>query len=117
MKHWDLWGQGKEIAVFVWEMCMSYTEETIQAVWEKARSVDHNDSTIWRKDECGAWIQRMMYGDRSSQYGWEIDHTPPEGPEDIFNLVPLHWKNSIGKSDGRLICLVSSRGVDNKEIG
>jgi hypothetical protein len=95
---------------------MSYSDETIQAVWDKAKIVDNNDSTIWRKDECGAWLQRTMYGDRSSQYGWEIDLILPQGSNDISNLRPLHWKNSIGKSDGRLICRVTSGGVDNRDI-
>lgn len=95
---------------------MSYTDETIQAVWEKAKSVDDNESTIWRKDECGAWIQRTMYSDRNSQYGWEIDQVSPQGPECISNLCPLHWKNRIGKSDGRLICCVTSNGIDNKDL-
>jgi len=75
---------------------MSYTDETIRAVWEKAKSVDNNDSTLWRKDECGAWIQRTMYGDRSSGYGWEIDHILPQASDDISNLCPLHWKHRIG---------------------
>ncbi len=95
---------------------MSYSDETVQAVWDKARSVDNNDAEVWRKDECGAWIQRMMYGDRSSQYGWEIDEISNDGTESISNLCPLHWRNRIGKSDGRLICSVTSSGIDNKPL-
>ncbi|MCX6134624.1 MAG: hypothetical protein NTU47_12490 [Ignavibacteriales bacterium] len=95
---------------------MSYSEELIQAVWEKAIAQDDNDATMWRKDECGAWMQRVMYGDRDSQYGWEIDQISPKFPETISNLCPLHWKNRIGKSDGRLICSVTSSGIDNKEL-
>jgi hypothetical protein len=96
---------------------MSYSEEIVQTVWEKAKVIDANDSKMWRKDECGAWIQRMMYGDRSSQYGWEIDHIDPRGPDDSTNLCPLQWQNSIGKSDGRLICRMQSCGLDNAAIG
>jgi hypothetical protein len=96
------------------EMCMSYTDETVLEVWERAMSVENNDSSIWRKDECGAWIQRTMYGDRHSQYGWEIDHLQAQGPDHVSNLRPLHWKNSTGTGDGRLICRVTSSGVDNK---
>jgi len=95
---------------------MGYSEEIVQAVWEKARAVEDNDATIWRKDDCGAWIQRIMYGDRSSQYGWEIDQISTEDPENISNLCPLHWRNRIGRSDGRLICVVTSNGIDNKEL-
>lgn len=95
---------------------MSYSEEIVQIVWEKAKVIDANDSKMWRKDECGAWIQRMMYGDRNSQYGWEIDHIDPHGPDDNTNLCALQWHNSIGKSDGRLICRVRSCGIDNVAI-
>ncbi|HTY37021.1 MAG TPA: HNH endonuclease [Bacteroidota bacterium] len=95
---------------------MSYPEEIVQAVWEKARSVDDNDAQVWRKDECGAWIQRAMYGDRSSQYGWEIDQLGSDTTEGIANLMPLQWRNRMGKGDGRLICSVTSNGIDNKEI-
>ncbi len=96
---------------------MSYSNEVIQEVWDTAREVEDNDSSIWRKDECGAWIQRTMYGDRSSQYGWEIDHILPQGNDDVSNLCPLQWQNSIGKSNGRLICRATASGVDNKTVG
>jgi hypothetical protein len=96
---------------------MIYTEEITQGVWEKGRTVPDNDPDVWRKDECGAWIQRVMHGDRSSQYGWEIDQILPGGSEEISNLRPLQWKNSVGKGDGRLKCKVVANGVDNKEVG
>jgi hypothetical protein len=95
---------------------MIYTEEVIQLTWEKGTCVGDNDSSIWRKDECGAWIQRSMYGDRTSPYGWEIDSTNPIDPEQISNLQPLHWKNSIGRGTGNLICRITANGIDNKEI-
>jgi hypothetical protein len=95
---------------------MVYSEETIQGVWEKGRTVPDNDPDVWRKDECGAWIQRVMHGDRDSQYGWEIDHILPGGSNEISNLRPLQWKNSVGRGDGRLKCNVIASGVDNKDV-
>jgi hypothetical protein len=95
---------------------MVYTQDAIQLVWEKGMSVEDNDSNIWRKDECGAWIQRSMYSDRTSQYGWEIDSINPLGPEEISNLRPLHWKNSVGRSTGKLVCRITANGIDNKEV-
>lgn len=38
----------------------NFSEETIQAVWEKAISVSNNDPNIWRQDECKAWIKRTI---------------------------------------------------------
>ena len=95
---------------------MAYSQEVIQLVWEKGKTVPDNDPEVWRKDECGAWMQRSMYADRSSQYGWEIDHSVPGGSDDIVNLCPLHWRNNVGKGDARLICKVTAHGVDNKEV-
>jgi Tfp pilus assembly protein PilX len=97
-------------------MQIVYTEEVIQMVWEKGMCIEDNDSNIWRKDECGAWIQRSMHSDRTSQYGWEIDLINPHGPEEISNLRPIHWKNSVGKGTGKLLCRITANGIDNKEV-
>jgi len=58
-------------------MLEKYSEETIQAVWEKGKAVPGYDSSKFRKDQCGAWIKRDKHGDRNSSYGWEIDHITP----------------------------------------
>ena len=92
---------------------MAWSQETIQAVWEKGKTVLNNNPTEWRKDECGALIARNQYGNRSSQYGWEIDHISPGGSDSVGNLRPLQWENNVDKSDGRLKCNVSSAGTKN----
>lgn len=56
---------------------MAFSEETIQQVWEKATPVAGNDPAVWRQDQCKAWIGRRFYGNRNSEYGWEIDHIVP----------------------------------------
>ena len=81
---------------------MSFTEETIQKVWEKGKEIPGTDPNIWRKDECGATIKRTEYGNRNSQYGWEVDHIVPEskgGTDHLSNLQPLHRENNQAKSD------------------
>ena len=92
---------------------MAYDEDTVNKVWIKGEIVSGNDPDIWRKDECDAWIKRSEYGNRNSQYGWEIDHISPEGSEDVSNLRPLQWQNNVDKSDGRLKCNVTCRGTEN----
>lgn len=94
---------------------MSWSEEMIQKVWEKGKIVPNNDPSIWRKDECGAWIGRSYYGNRNSEYGWEIDHISPGGPDILSNLRPLQWRNNVDKSSGRLKCNVTAFGKHNIE--
>ena len=92
---------------------MAFSEEIIQKVWEKGKVVSSNDPNVYRKDECGAWIRRNQYGNRNSQYGWEVDHISPGGSDTLSNLRPLQWKNNTDKSDGRLKCNVTASGTEN----
>lgn len=97
-------------------MKVSYSPELIQAVWEKGNIVANNDPRKWRKDDCQAWIHRLAYGDRNSQYGWEIDHITPEsqgGTDDISNLRPLQWQNNAARQQGNEDCAVTASGKDN----
>lgn len=92
---------------------MAWQEELIKEVWKKGKIVKGNDKNRWRKDQCGAWIGFKEYGNRDSQYGWEIDHISPGGGDQLSNLRPLQWQNNVDKSDGRLKCNVTSKGKDN----
>jgi len=76
-----------------------FDQTTISAVWGKAKQ--DPGYTIYRKDACGATIQRDEYG-KISAYGWEIDHMKPVakgGTDDLANLQPLHWENNRHKGD------------------
>jgi len=98
---------------------MSFSEDTIQKVWEKGTIIQDNDPNVWRKDQCRAWIGRKHYGNRDSQYGWEIDHITPEsegGGNELSNLRPLQWQNNASKQAGRLGCVVTSSGTENVPI-
>lgn len=77
------------------------TERKIHA-WIKGRPIPNFDPTEWRRDAHGSAMRYWDYGNRDSQYGWEIDHVVPlaRGGTDVFdNLQPLHWKNNCRKSD------------------
>jgi 5-methylcytosine-specific restriction endonuclease McrA len=95
---------------------MLFSKEEVEEVWKKASVVSgHNPNEI-RKDQCGAWINRNQYGNRNSNYSWEIDHITPKsngGGDEISNLRPLQWENNMSKSDGRLVCVVTSKGDSN----
>ena len=90
---------------------MSFANETIQKVWQKAAIVPGYDPNFYRKDQCTAWISRNDYGNRNSQHGWEIDHIIPVsrgGGDELSNLRPLHWQNNAARQDDRLVCAVTS---------
>jgi hypothetical protein len=79
----------------------SFDTATINAVWAKGTIVPGYDSTVYRKDRCGAWMRRNDYG-QITDYGWEIDHNKPVilgGGDELSNLQPLQWSNNRHKSD------------------
>ena len=92
----------------------TFSNETIIAVWNKGQIVPGINPSLRRKDVCGAWISWNQYGNRDSgqNEGWEIDHiraVANNGGDSPLNLRPLHWGNNARKSDGSLVCAVSSK--------
>ncbi len=95
---------------------MAFSNQDIQNVWSKGSIILGNDSAYWRMDQCGAWIGKVFYGNRNSQYGWEIDHIDTNAENNILsNLRPLQWKNNASRQDGRLTCPVTASGIENIE--
>ena len=77
----------------------TFDEKTVEAVWRKATEIPGYPS--FRKDFCGAMIQREKHG-KTEQYGWEIDHKKPVakgGVDELDNLQPLQWENNRHKGD------------------
>lgn len=98
---------------------MSYSDEVVRDVWQKGRIVPENDSNAWRWDVYGAWMGWQYYGDRNSQYGWEIDHIislAQGGADELANLRPLQWQNNVGRSAGRQGHTVAASGPDNVPV-
>lgn len=95
---------------------MDLSEDVIQAVWEHARGVMGHDPTMWRKDECGAWIKRSQYANTSSEFGWVVDRRGPSNAGDPSSLRAVHWRNSTSGSRA-IFCMVKAvaGGVRNSE--
>lgn len=85
-----------------------FSDEQINAIWEKGIIDSRFDPSLVRKDACGAWMIRDRYDDRNNPFGWEVDHIYPESKlkelgvpdnmiDDIINLRPLNWKNNVSK--------------------
>lgn len=74
-------------------------EATKLAVWNKGEVISGSDPALWRRDANRSVIRFSDYGDRSSEYGWEIDHIIPDalgGMNALSNLRPLHWRTNSG---------------------
>ncbi len=79
----------------------SFSQATINAVWNKAQVIPGVDANTARRDRCGARIHKASYG-QTTEYGWEIDHDKPVskgGGDELGNLQPLHWENNRHKGD------------------
>lgn len=73
----------------------------IEAVWTKGRVIFGYDRNVWRQDDYGGYMRRSDYGNRDSEYGWEIDHIVTianGGTDDLSNLRPLYWRNNVARN-------------------
>lgn len=67
-------------------------------VWAKGRIIPGQDPGVWRWDVYGSVMRYSDYG-QTTEYGWEIDHIEPLGPDELYNSQPLNWLNNRRKSD------------------
>lgn len=96
----------------------NFTDDKIQAVWDKAKTVDGANKNEWRKDACEAWIYKEHYG-KETDYGWEADHILPVakgGTDHTDNLRAFHWKNNRSKADDFPVYFSAITSSENKNI-
>lgn len=95
----------------------TWSEDTITAVWKKARTISGTNPDVIRLDSCGAVIERKNYGKTECITGWEIDHICPVtggGNDSMQNLQPLQWQNNRTKGDNvsdNEYCMISALSV------
>jgi hypothetical protein len=95
---------------------MTHSEDVILKVWQKGQIDEYNIPNNFRKDNCGAWIERTEYKNEISPFGWYIDKINQDvDSEDITNLYPVHSKNNERNHDGTINCKVTSLGTTNVE--
>ena len=74
----------------------SYDRDLVERVWQTALIIPGNDPALWRKDEHGAWMNRLGYRDRRSEFGWEIaDSGFTLRAFGLAALRPMQWQNYV----------------------
>lgn len=107
---------------------MNITEDLKKKVWKDGLTVNGYSPNEVRKDACGAFMIYEKYGDRESDFGWEIDHVCPKSLleelgykedeiDNIDNLRPMHWRNNLSKGNDypSYTSVVTSSNDDNVE--
>ena len=92
----------------------NYDREVVERVWNFAQPVRGNDQEVWRKDEFGAWIHRLEYGNRNSQFGWEIiDNSASRKALGLATLRPCQWQNYLDFQIASSSPQITARGLNN----
>lgn len=96
------------------------TLESIEKAWEKARVVDGFDPNFFRQDACGAWIQKEMFSQSGSMFGWGVDLIFPlsmGGSPVDDNIRALNYRNLVSKGNDypSYKAVYTADGLENKE--
>lgn len=92
----------------------TYERDVVERVWQSAQVVPGNDPAVWRKDERGAWIHRMAYRNRDTEFGWEIaDSGYTLRSFGMASLRPLQWQNYMDFLVASRSSVVTADGLRN----
>ncbi len=78
-----------------------YTKEQLDHIWDKGQPIRGKDPDLYRKDIYGNEMYKPSYG-KTSEKGWEVDHSKPQakgGTEHLNNLQPMNSSANRSKGD------------------
>lgn len=90
-----------------------YDREVVERVWSFGTKVSGNDPELWRKDEFGAWMHKLNYRKRASEFGWEICDNAIGGAHGIAALRPMQWQNYVDQVAATTQSRVTADGLRN----
>ena len=82
---------------------MSYQNKK-DDVWAKGSKIRGKNPDLYRKDKFGNEMYKPSYG-KSSEKGWEIDHSKPQskgGTDHLNNLQPMNTTANRKKGNKRI---------------
>jgi hypothetical protein len=90
--------------------------ELIDAAWEHGRAMPEADASIWRQDQCGAWMRREQVG-RQTEFGWKIRSISTSAEQTADDLRPFHWRNDFDLATSEPQCRIAAdhTGVPGEE--
>ncbi len=91
----------------------AYDRDTVDRVWRTGMEVPGNDPAVWRKDEYGAWMHRLEYGRRHSDFGWEVLDPTVRMNHDLLALRPLQWQNYLDRLAAGTQSRITADGLRN----
>ena len=92
----------------------AYAPEVIEQVWQTAQVIRGNDPALWRKDAHGAWIHRLAYRNRLSDFGWEIANSAYALRAcGVASLRPMQWQNHLDFLVASRTSIVTADGLRN----
>lgn len=91
-----------------------FDHDVVERVWRSAQIIPGNDPDVWRKDECGAWIHRLAYRNRRTEFGWEIaDRGFTLRACGLAALRPMQWQNHLDFLVASRTGVVTADGLRN----
>ena len=77
----------------------NFTPERLEQIWDKGQTIRGKNPDLYRKDKFGNIMYRPSYG-KTSEMGWNVDHSKPQalgGTNHLNNLQPMNSIANIKK--------------------
>lgn len=79
----------------------SFTDERLDQIWDKAKTIKNKNPELYRQDKFGNEMYRPSYG-KMSEKGWNVDHSKPQalgGTDHLNNLQPMNSRANSSKGE------------------
>lgn len=85
----------------VYDKMSTYSKERLNQIWDKGKPIQGKNPDLYRKDIYGNTMYKPSYG-KTSEMGWNVDHSKPQskgGTDHLNNLQPMNSIANCKKND------------------